>query len=218
MGNPQLKQKEFQLFAPFDQKSIQQADDGTIYIEGYASVYVTDKDGETVVPGAFDGMLDEYMMNPVILVNHQNNVQSVVGKAVSVEPDDVGLRIRVAIPDIKSDPVVQMVREKIQAGLLRAFSIGGMFQYDYPNITKVKLYEVSIVGVPANGYALFSVAKSMGLQFPTAESEPDQPEPMPEPAPEQPEPPQEETEKAAHEVDLRAKALQFIMKNQHLFN
>lgn len=156
-----MQTKEWRIDAPFQKSS--ESDDGTLYIEGYASTFAEDRDGEIVDKSAFDDTLEEYMLNPVILLDHTNKSSAVVGKAVDAKVDNIGLYIRAAIPNIKSDPVIQSTREKVKAGLLRAFSIAGMFQYDYPLIKKVRLHEISIVPVPANQYSLFTVAKSLDL-------------------------------------------------------
>lgn len=153
----QLVEKKFNILAEF--QDVKKADDGYIYVEGYASTFNEDLDGETVAKDAFNETLNDYKMNPIVLANHTNTVESVVGQTVDAKVDETGLWVRVRLSN-SSDPFTTMVREKVQEGTLRAFSIGGLFQYEYPIIKKVKLLEISIVGIPANPYALFSMAKA----------------------------------------------------------
>lgn len=153
-----LVEKKFSMLAEF--KEVKAASDGYIYIEGYASTFGNvDLDGEIVAPDAFNETLDEYKMNPIVLANHTNSVESVVGQVVDAKVDQTGLWVRVKLSNAQ-DPFTTMVRQKVQEGILRAFSIGGLFQYEYPIIKKVKLLEISIVAIPANSYALFSMAKA----------------------------------------------------------
>ncbi|MBA4541972.1 HK97 family phage prohead protease [Thermoactinomyces daqus] len=156
-------EKRFNMLAEF--QDVKQADDGYVYIEGYASTFNEDLDGETVAKDAFSETLNDYKLNPVVLANHTNSVESVVGQTVDAKVDEAGLWVRVKLSN-SPDPFTSMVREKVKEGTLRAFSIGGLFQYDYPIIKKVKLLEISIVGIPANPYALFSMAKAWkGLEI-----------------------------------------------------
>lgn len=154
----QIVEKRFNMLAEF--KEVKAASDGYIYVEGYASTFGNvDLDGEVVAPDAFNDTLDEYKMNPIILANHNNTVESVVGQTVDAKIDQTGLWVRVKLSNAQ-DEFTSMVRQKVQEGILRAFSIGGLFQYEYPVIKRVKLLEISIVPIPANSYALFSMAKA----------------------------------------------------------
>lgn len=153
-----LVEKRFNMLAEFQE--VKASSDGYIYIEGYASTFGNvDLDGEIVAPDAFNDTLDEYKMNPIVLANHTNTVESVVGQVVDAKVDQTGLWVRVKLSNAQ-DPFTTMVRQKVQEGILRAFSIGGLFQYEYPVIKRVKLLEISIVAIPANSYALFSMAKA----------------------------------------------------------
>jgi HK97 family phage prohead protease len=151
-----MEEKKFNMFAEF--KAVKE-DNGATYVEGYASTFNEDLDGETIDQKAFDETLNDYKMNPVVLANHTNTVESVVGQTVDAKVDSNGLFVKVKLSN-SDDPFTKMVREKVKEGLLRAFSIGGLFQYDYPTIKKVKLLEISIVPIPANSYSLFSMAKA----------------------------------------------------------
>lgn len=160
----QLKEKQFNVFAEF--KEVKATDSGELTISGYASTFGNeDRDGETIDPKAFDGALEEFKMNPVVLINHSNDAMSAVGTITDAKIDATGLWVEAKIVD-SDDEIARGIRNRIKAGVLKAFSIGGLFRYDYPTIKSIKLLEISIVPIPANGYALFSMAKAWkGLEI-----------------------------------------------------
>ncbi|MBA4495105.1 HK97 family phage prohead protease [Paenactinomyces guangxiensis] len=202
-GGQEVKKKEFKLYADF--KAVKE-EDGFIYVEGYASTFTEDLDGETVAPGAFDDTMSEYAKNPVILADHRNEIRSVVGKVVDAKIDNVGLWVKVQLSNAQ-DEFTKMVREKVQEGLLRAFSIGGVFEYDYPIIKRVKLLEISIVGIPANPNALFSLSKAWkGLDIEERKMQGSEPGPVGRPPIE--EKAAEPEKKTVEASDFRAKFIE----------
>lgn len=142
----------------FNFKTVQpeNKEDEHLYIEGYASTFAEDRDGEVVEPDAFqEEDMKVFMMNPTVLVDHENRVRSVAGKIVDFSVDNIGLRVKAMISNA---PDVESVRIKIKEGILKAFSIGGIFHFEGPRIKRVQLHEISIVPVPANQYSLFQLA------------------------------------------------------------
>ena len=131
-----------------------------IVIEGYLSTFeaVTkaDRDGDAVEEGAFADTITEFMKNPVLLVDHINMVEYLAGSFTIVKEDKKGLRIRA---EVTNSPDMVAVRFKIAEGILKALSMGGIFYYkeDRRTIFKVKLWEGSLVSIPANQDALFQV-------------------------------------------------------------
>jgi len=154
------------------------AGDG-VKIKGYASTPTLDRYNDVVEPGAFrESIVKNYRKNPIVLFQH--NPERPVGYATHMSIDDKGLYIEAQIKDYD-------VEEKILAGILRAFSIGYIptkteFQDEEGNkldptkdniwakgvkriIKKVDLVENSIVSVPANPDALFTMEKSVKSFF-----------------------------------------------------
>ena len=152
-------QKIFNLTSTF--KSVQEADDGSVNIKGYASTNDTDRAGDVIKKEAWEkGGLDNFGNNPIILFNHDYNKP--IGRATSLETDDKGLKITANLSKSAGD-VTNLVKE----GILRAFSVGFrvkdadyMEEGDGYLIKDAELFEVSVVSVPANQAATFSVAKS----------------------------------------------------------
>ena len=156
-------QKIFNLTSTF--KSVEEADDGSVNIKGYASTNDTDRAGDVIEKEAWEkGGLDNYTNNPVILFNHDYNRP--IGRATGLETDDRGLRIAANISKSAGD-VTNLVKE----GILRALSVGFRVkdadyieETDGLKISDAELFEVSVVSVPANQAATFSVAKSFETQ------------------------------------------------------
>jgi len=134
--------------------------DEDLFIEGYASVFEEDLDGETVDPKAFDGMLDAFSTNPVILADHENDTQKAVGRVVDWRLDKIGLWVKVLISNAK-DEYTQMIRTKVKEGILNSFSIGGLFEKVKDTITKVLLLHIAITPQPANPYCRFALSKAI---------------------------------------------------------
>ena len=156
-------QKIFNLTSTF--KFVEEADDGSVNIKGYASTNDTDRAGDVIEKEAWEkGGLENYTNNPVILFNHDYNRP--IGRATGLETDDRGLRIAANISKSAGD-VTNLVKE----GILRALSVGFRVkdadyieETDGLKISDAELFEVSVVSVPANQAATFSVAKSFETQ------------------------------------------------------
>lgn len=167
----ECKVRHFQQDTPFtiDQKMVTLEDPGNkgrvldylnVSIEGLASTFKettpADRDGDYVIHGAFDETLAEFKTNPVMLIDHRNSVFNLAGSYSKVGITAQGLAVR---GDLTNAPDLARVRFLIAEKHLKAFSIGGLFLYaeDGRGIQKVRLWEISLVAVPANQDALFQV-------------------------------------------------------------
>tara|TARA_B100001094_G_scaffold327748_1_gene386632 strand:- start:271 stop:2286 length:2016 start_codon:yes stop_codon:yes gene_type:complete len=156
-------QKIFNLTSTF--KSVNPNEDGSVDIKGYASTNDTDRAGDVINKEAWEkGGLENFGSNPIILFNHDYNRP--IGRATSLETDEKGLKITANLSKSAGD-VTNLVKE----GILRAFSVGFRVKdADYMEsgdgylIKDAELFEVSVVSVPANQAATFSVAKSFDSQ------------------------------------------------------
>ena len=150
--------KVFNLTSVF---KAQPTDDGTVKIQGYASTNDTDRAGDVIEKDAWlQGGLENFKNNPILLFNHDYN--SPIGKATGLEVTDKGLKIDGVISK-SAGKIAEMVKE----GILGAFSVGFRVkdadyieETDGLRIKDAELFEVSVVSVPANQSAIFSVAKS----------------------------------------------------------
>ena len=156
---------------------------GTV-IKGYASTPTLDRYNDIVEPEAFrKSIASNYRKNPIVLFQHKNDRP--IGKATYMSIDENGLYIEAIIVDNEVEP-------KIKAGILQTFSIGYipqkteyqdgdgnvldpkkerdldkiLFDANVKRIIKeVDLVENSVVSVPANPDAVFTLEKSVKSFF-----------------------------------------------------
>lgn len=132
-----------------------------VSIRGYLSTFGNfDRDGEVVEKGAFSETLKEFMKRPTMLVDHRNSAYSVAGRFTKAVEDANGLYVEGVLSNA---PDMQGIRFRVAEGDLKTLSMGGVFHRNLEkrSIFKVQLFEGSIVAVPANSEAMFSV-RSLG--------------------------------------------------------
>jgi HK97 family phage prohead protease len=130
-------------------------------IEGYASTDALDRASDKILPTAWTkGGLDNYKNNPILLFNH--NYSEPIGRVTEIATDGKGLKIKGVISK-SAGKVYELVKERI----LTTFSVGFKIRdadYDKSNdgliVKDAELLEVSVVTIPCNQDAVFSVAKS----------------------------------------------------------
>ena len=151
--------KIFNLTSNF--KAIDENEDGSVNIKGYASTNDQDRAGDIVDPTAWSkGGIGNYENNPIILFNH--DYHNPIGKTTELGVDERGLKIKGKISKSAGK-----VSELIKEGVLGAFSVGFRVkdadyieETDGYRIKDAELFEISVVSVPANQAATFSVAKA----------------------------------------------------------
>jgi HK97 family phage prohead protease len=137
-------------------------DFANVRIAGYLSTWgdgtTRDLDGDYVLKGAFAATIPDFMRNPVLLVCHDNSVETLAGSFTVVREDDKGLYVEAVLSNSPSEDMKD-IRWKVAEGHLKSLSMGGLFYYlaDGKGIAKVDLYEGSLTPVPVNGSARFSV-------------------------------------------------------------
>lgn len=147
--------EDFRTSVPLSVKYDGELDDPrNMKFEAYLSTFGNvDRDGDIVRAGAFQEDIPAFMKNPVMLIDHRNSIQNIVGRFTDVQEDGKGLYVKGIISNA---PDVLSVRVKMAEGLIRALSMGGFFQWDEDgvHIARVKLHEGSLVAIPANPEAL----------------------------------------------------------------
>ena len=162
-------------------KGVEKTEKGTL-IKGYASTPTVDRGSDVVEPEAFrHSIAKEYRDNPIILFQHKNDRP--IGRVEDMRIDSNGLYVEGVIVDNDIEP-------KIQAGILGTFSIGYipkhaeyrdkdgilldpekdyMRIWDEEGVTRVikelDLVEISVVTVPMNPDARFTLSKSVKNYF-----------------------------------------------------
>ena len=139
-----------------------EADDGSVMIRGMASTADFDRAGDSISAEAWQkGGLNNFEKNPIILFNH--DYDKPIGRATGLRAGADGLELEAKISKAAPANVAQLVKD----GVLGAFSVGFrvkdadyLKETDGLMIKDAELFEVSVVSVPCNQSATFSLAKS----------------------------------------------------------
>ena len=137
-------------------------EDGSVMIRGMASTADFDRAGDSISAEAWQkGGLKNFEKNPIILFNH--DYDKPIGRATGLKSGPDGLELECRISKAAPANVAQLVKD----GVLGAFSVGFRVKdADYIKetdglmIKDAELFEVSVVSVPCNQSATFSLAKS----------------------------------------------------------
>ena len=151
--------KIFNLTSTFKSHEVE---DGSVMIRGMASTNDFDRAGDTISPEAWaKGGLKNFENNPIILFNHDYNKP--IGRATGLKVTPNGLELEAKISKSAPEHVCDLVKD----GVLGAFSVGFrvkdadyLSETDGYKIKDAELFEVSVVSVPCNQAATFSLAKS----------------------------------------------------------
>ena len=151
-------EKVFNLTSTFKSHT---EEDGSVMIRGMASTNDFDRAGDSISSDAWTkGGLSNFEKNPIILFNHDYNRP--IGRATGLKTTENGLELTAKISKAAKD-VVDLVKD----GDLGAFSVGFrvkdadyLEETDGLKIKDAELFEVSVVSVPCNQSATFSLAKS----------------------------------------------------------
>lgn len=162
--------KEFQLA---DFKAVEE--NGVVKISGYANnKNIADRYGDIPTPfnRSFVYELEEYRRNPVLLLDHEAEVKKLCGTVTEIREDERGLYFEATLSN--SDlPEVKHARTLIKEGYLKTVSIGGIWLYeDIENpahLTLAKIFEISLVAIPADTYATFEQVKQEKHAEPVAQ-------------------------------------------------
>jgi HK97 family phage prohead protease len=139
-----------------------ESDDGSVMIRGMASTVDFDRAGDSISAEAWTkGGLSNFEKNPIILFNH--DYDKPIGRATGLKAGPNGLELEAKISKAAPANVAQLVKD----GVLGAFSVGFrvkdadyLEETDGLKIKDAELFEVSVVSVPCNQSATFSLAKS----------------------------------------------------------
>jgi phage head maturation protease len=135
---------------------VEEQDDGTLKVWGYASANCVDSDGETITTDAMRNALPDYMKFGAVREMHQ---AMAAGTAIEASIEETTGKTYFGAHVV--DPVAVL---KVQTGTYKGFSIGGKVTErdttDKKIIKALKLVEVSLVDRPANPEAVFTVYKS----------------------------------------------------------
>jgi hypothetical protein len=147
----------FNLYAEL--RKIEDEDDETVKVSGYASSEVVESAGEIVTASAIRDALPDYFRDGTGALREMH---SMVAAGVVIEAE-IDAKNRTAIVAKVVDP--STIR-KLRAGVFKGLSIGGKTLARDPKnnkvITKIRLDEISLVDRPSNPEATLDVWKAAG--------------------------------------------------------
>jgi len=168
--NKNLK-NEFRFITPFtkDVNIIDAEPDDMYlgYITGKAATNDLDRYGDIITEKALINGARDLLANPTVFEDHNYDVSKAVGKVMESKVVTIGTQTAIFVK-VAISKTANELWTKIKEGIIRAFSIGGIWketEYDKERdiwlINDMELWELSIVGVPANPSATFG---SLGLE------------------------------------------------------
>ena len=161
-----MKNLKFKILPITDFKAKKK--DGKVTISGYANTKNhADRYGDvpTVLTDLRDYVYDlsEFKTNPVMLMDHDNRVERIAGSFTTFKEDEKGLYVEGTFS--ASDlPAIKHARDVYSEGHAKALSMAGQFYFENEDVpqqlTLAKIYEISLVGVPADPNSLVNAGKN----------------------------------------------------------
>jgi len=160
----------------FFQKAVEtESDNGRFlgYIEGYASTTDIDRDNEMISESALQKAAQHLLENSSVFFNHAHSDLPIGVVLASKYVAGKGLYVKVGIS--KNHP---QIWQAIEEGSLKSFSVAGRFtdweeveivregkKHQIFKINDLELWEVSVVGIPANPQAQFGISDAIYKYF-----------------------------------------------------
>jgi HK97 family phage prohead protease len=146
---------------------------GETSLSGIASALSLDRDEEKMSENALREMEKEIMINGVNLFgNHQHDWENTLGVIKRAKIENSQLNIDIDLDNPKTNPKVLALLEKLKRGIKLGLSVGGAItkereEYDksvgkrVKVIDGVKLFEVSVVGIPSNADSFLTLPQAI---------------------------------------------------------
>ena len=150
---------------------------GDLQLEGIASALSVDKDEEKMSEQALKMMVDDIKRNGVNLFeNHEHGWENTLGRIYDADLVGQEVKVKINLDDPTTNPKIPMLLNKMKRDIKLGLSVGGnvtSFKWEFDKtlnkkikvLDKVKIYEVSVVGIPSNSDSFLSlpheIAKSM---------------------------------------------------------
>lgn len=142
-----------------DGKAVEETEDGDLIIEGTASDFSLDREGEAFAPGAFQKAIQDFLAGGAPLLYHHHNDQQ-LGRVLDLRPEPDRLYFKAIVPKPAESSPLADVYTKIKRGMMRTVSVRGFFEKAANGlIEKADLAEISVTPLPVNPRALFAVAQ-----------------------------------------------------------
>jgi HK97 family phage prohead protease len=141
---------------------------------GVASTVSVDRDDEKMSENALNDMVKEIKSKGVNLFgNHEHNWENTLGRVSDADmTSNNQVIIKTTLDDQQTNPKVAMLLRKLERGIKLGLSVGGTvtkLKWEYSKelgkkikvIDGVKLYEISVVGIPSNADSFLSIPQAI---------------------------------------------------------
>ena len=140
---------------------------------GIASTTSVDKDTEKMSEKALQEMerdIKELGVN--LFENHEHKWENTLGVVHDAQLIDKQLKVKIKLDDPNTNPKIPVLLNKLARGIKLGLSVGGNVtstKYEYDKsvgkrvkvIDGVKLYEISVVGIPSNSDSFLSLGEAI---------------------------------------------------------
>jgi HK97 family phage prohead protease len=142
-------------------------------LTGIASTTSLDRDDERMSEQALKDMVYEIKKNGVNLhEDHQHGWQNTLGVIKDAELINNQVQVKINLDDPSTNPKIPALLNKMKRGIRLGLSVGGNvqgFKWEYDRtagkkikvLDKVKIYEVSVVGIPSNADSYLSIPEAI---------------------------------------------------------
>jgi HK97 family phage prohead protease len=146
-------------------------------LTGIASTLSLDRDSEKMSLNALKEMeTDIKRLGVNLFGNHEHNWENTLGVIKEASLIDNQLFVDLTLDDPNTNPKIPMLLNKLAKGIKLGLSVGGQvmkekWEYDKEANKKVKvidgvrLYEVSVVGIPSNADSYLSIPTQISKSF-----------------------------------------------------
>lgn len=153
---------EFDIIFPLEKSSDHQ-------LSGIASTNSIDRDEERMSHTALTMMVNDIKKNGVNLFqNHSHNWEDTLGIIKDARLENNKVMVDISLDDPATNPRIPALMNKLARGIKLGLSVGGNvedYKWEYDKslgkkikvLDKVKIYEVSVVGIPSNADSFLSI-------------------------------------------------------------
>jgi HK97 family phage prohead protease len=146
---------ERKSFALNEYKAV--AEDGGFYVSGYANTKNHPDSYGHIPTGDNVYDLSIFKFNPIAVMDHNANLDSIFGVFTEIKEDEVGLFVKLKLMENPQTERAKHAVELYKTGFARGFSICGIWEFDPQNknhLIKATIYEISGVAIPADHLSL----------------------------------------------------------------
>jgi HK97 family phage prohead protease len=166
IGLEGIMEQDFNFYIPLQK----QAGD---WLSGVASTISVDRDSERMSEKALQDMQQQILSGGVNLFgNHEHGWENTLGIIKKAELNNNQLGIKIFLDNPKTNPKIEMLLEKLKRGINLGLSVGGAVTKERDEYNKeagkkvkvidgVRLYEISVVGIPSNADAFLSLPQAI---------------------------------------------------------